>query len=167
MNKVFFLDRDGVINKNAAEHDYVKTVDELELLDGIGVAIARIKNAGYKVIVISNQQGVGKGVMKAVDVDEIHAEINTRLKANYVQIDAFYWCGHLINDKCVCRKPKPGLFEQAILEHEVDRNNSFFIGDRESDKIAGELVGIKTILVESDSSIVQTVEELLGYEKEE
>ncbi len=164
MSKAVFLDRDGVINKNAAEHFYIKSAEELELINEIGEVIALIKDKGYLVIVVSNQQGVGKGLISVEDVNLIHNEINRRLQGNGVAIDAFYWCGHLEIEGCDFRKPKPGLLEKAIIDYEIDKSQSFFIGDRESDKKAGEAAGIKTVLVEKDCSILQVIKGLLENE---
>jgi D-glycero-D-manno-heptose 1,7-bisphosphate phosphatase len=161
MKKAFFLDRDGVINKNPAEHDYVKSISELTILSDISESVKFIKDKGFLVIVISNQQGVGKGIITGQTVNDINEFVNDVMKKNGASIDAFYWCGHIEEDNCDCRKPKPGLFLNAIKDHNIDINSSYFIGDRESDRLAGEAAGIKTIIVEQDSSIFNVVRDLL------
>jgi D-glycero-D-manno-heptose 1,7-bisphosphate phosphatase len=164
MNKAVFLDRDGVINRNPAEHDYVKSLEELFLNPEIEDSIRYIKDQGYLVIVISNQQGIGKGLITEEILESIHQEININLKRVEAKIDAFYWCGHLKEDNCGCRKPKPGLLTQAIKDWNIDKESSFFIGDRESDLMAGKGAGIETHIVKTNSSIYSLVKEILSNE---
>lgn len=151
MDKVIFLDRDGTIN---IEKQYLYKIEDFEFIDGVIEAIRLLNINGYKVIVITNQAGVARGYYSANDVENLHNYINEELKKNNAYIDDFYYCVHHPSEgigkykiDCKCRKPKTGLFMQAEQKYEVDKSESWMIGDNISDIIAGNNYGIKTILV--------------------
>ena len=106
--KTVFLDRDGIINKNRP--DYVKTIDELEILE-VAESIKKLKDNGFLVVVISNQSAINRGLTNHENVKQIHSTIQEYLKKNGTKIDAFYYCPHRPDEDCDCRKPKPGLFK--------------------------------------------------------
>src|SRR5690348_6958273 len=110
-NKAIFLDRDGVINKE--RKDYVKNIHEFEVLDGVSDAIINFKKKGYLVIVITNQSAINRNLLSVKTLDQIHSHLQELLKPNNISIDAFYYCPHLPEENCICRKPKPGLLLQA------------------------------------------------------
>lgn len=161
MRKAVFLDRDGVINRKPAEHDYVKSWEELEILPTAAAAIKKLKAAGYFVFVISNQRGVAKKLMTSEIVEEIHERLNVKLRDEGAEIDAFYWCGHDHGQECNCRKPKPGLVFTAISEWNIDPENSWMIGDSEIDIECGTAAGVKPVKMETDSSLLDVVEMVL------
>ena len=150
MQRVVFLDRDGVINRYPGNREYVKSEEEFVLLPGVVEAIARLKDAGYKVIVISNQAGVGKGLYTEDDL----RKMNRKLKEAGADIDGVYYCIHTDDDNCSCRKPEPGLIHKAQddLRTQIDVVNSFFIGDSSRDMVAAYRAGYKGILVLSGRS---------------
>ena len=106
--KAIFLDRDGVLNED--RDDYVKNVSELKVFPCVPDAIRRLNDAGFEVFVVSNQQGVAKGVISESDLQAIQAEITRRVTEAGGRISGFYYCKHLAADDCACRKPKPGSF---------------------------------------------------------
>ena len=136
-----FIDRDGTIIHDA---DYLSSVDELELFDFAREALSMLREKGYLIIVISNQSGIGRGMFDAAAVHAIHREINERLDG---MIDAFYFCPHMPDDGCHCRKPAIGLLRQATEDFAIDIPNSWVIGDKHSDIELGFNAGIATALV--------------------
>ena len=159
--KAVFLDRDGTINKDTV-HLYRK--EEFEFLPDADKAIADIKKLGYLAIVITNQAGIAKGLYSPDDADSLHEYINSQLAEKHSVIaDGYYYCPHhpdAVIEKykvnCSCRKPHPGLISDAVRDFsdmgiEIDLENSFMVGNRNSDTLAGMNAGIKTnILIGSD-----------------
>ena len=143
--KAVFLDRDGVINRD--RDDYVKNVRELKIFPQSPTAIARLTDAGWPVFVVSNQQGIAKGLISEEDLQEMQAEITRQVSAAGGSITAFYYCKHLDAENCGCRKPQPGLLLQAARENDIELAESIMIGDSERDIAAGKRAGCKTILV--------------------
>jgi len=141
MSRAVFLDRDGVLNVYLPG-DYAKTPEALVIQPGAGEAVVRLQAAGFKTILISNQQGVGKGLMTEADL----AAVTAKLQAA-VPLDAVYYCPHLKSAECSCRKPKPGMLLQAAAEHEIDLTRSFFIGDTPTDAQAAAAAGVAFLLV--------------------
>ena len=142
---VVFLDRDGVINEN--RDDYVKSVDELEFLPGAIEAAGRLSSAGIRIVIVSNQQGVGRGMISPESLEQINAAVLSKLAESGVDVSGVYYCPHLKEDDCECRKPKPGLLVKAAGELGFDLNSSVFVGDAPSDVQAGRAAGCATVLV--------------------
>jgi len=143
-----FLDRDGVLNEKMPEGCYVTRWELFHVLAGVPEAIARLNRAGLRVIVVSNQRGVSRGLYTPADVQAIHAAFQRELQARGAQVDAFYFCPH---DKhsCTCRKPLPGMFEQAVAQFpEIEAATSVMIGDSLSDMEFGHRLGMKTVFIE-------------------
>jgi len=137
-----FLDRDGTINVKAPEGDYVKSWDEFAFLPGAERAVRLLADAGWRVVVVTNQRGVALGRMTIADVADIHCRMQEA-----VPVDAVYVCPHA-RDACDCRKPGTGLFRQAMRDDPaIDPASSVVIGDAESDMLAGEAFGARTIRV--------------------
>ena len=141
-----FLDRDGVINENV-DGDYVRSWDALRLLPGALEAIAALTRAGCPIVIVTNQQGVGKGLMASAEVDEIHRHLMAEIEAAGGRVAAVRYCPHLAADGCDCRKPKPGLLTSAAQELGIDLAKSVFIGDAETDVAAARAGGCRPILV--------------------
>jgi D-glycero-D-manno-heptose 1,7-bisphosphate phosphatase len=128
-----FLDRDGVINRKMPEGRYVASWEDFELLPGVPEAIARLTRAGKRVVVVSNQRGVFLGLYTEDDVRSIHARLSEIVQAAGGRIDGFYFCPH-DRKGCRCRKPGPGLFEQAQKDFpEIEAAKSLMVGDSHSD----------------------------------
>lgn len=143
--RAVFLDRDGVINED--RDDYVKNVDELHVYPYSPNAIKTLNDAGMQVFVVSNQQGIAKGIFSDSDLNEMVRKINSHIERVGGKISEYYFCKHLASDNCSCRKPKTGLLLKAAKEHKIELQNSFMVGDSERDIIAGKNAGCKTILV--------------------
>lgn len=143
-----FLDRDGVINEKAPEGEYVYRVADLKLLGGAATAIARLNRARVRVVVVTNQRGMALGLYSKQDLLAIEAALERMLATEGARLDGFYFCPH-DEETCNCRKPRPGLFEQAQADFpEIDPASSVMIGDSLSDIEFGRNVGMRTIFIE-------------------
>lgn len=145
INKAIFLDRDGVICEN--RDDYVKSWDEFVFLPQAKQAIKKMNGLNYKVIIITNQSCINRGIISEDKFWEINNSMIKDLKKLRAKIDAIYFCPHLPQDDCNCRKPKIGNILKAQKELNIDLKKSFFIGDSISDIRTGKSANCKTILV--------------------
>lgn len=144
MKRFVLIDRDGTIN---VEKHYLSDPDQLELYPGAGAAIRRLNQAGYGVAVITNQSGIARGYFDLATLDRIHARLGELLAAEGARVDGIYLCPHGPDDDCACRKPLPGMVEQAVAEHGFDPAQAVMIGDKEMDVELGHAVGATTFLV--------------------
>ena len=158
--KTVFVDRDGVINQERS--DYVKSISELEIYPNVAKNIKLLKDAGFLVIVITNQSAVNRGIVTHETINQIHNSIQDHLKKYGTFLDGFYYCPHTPNENCNCRKPKSGLLEKAILELNIDLNSSWMIGDSDSDIEAADSVGCKAIKINDNFSLDNAVEKILN-----
>lgn len=143
--RAIFLDRDGVLNADSEE--FIKSPDELHLLPGVPESLARLSEAGYALIVVTNQSGVGRGLVSEEDLAAIHDRLRLAIEAEGGRLTAVYYCPHHPDDRCVCRKPSPEMVRRAAREHHLDLQASFFVGDKPRDISCGAEAGCKTILV--------------------
>ena len=145
-----FLDRDGVLN---VDRDYVHRPDQLEWIDGVPEAIRLLNDAGYLVIVVTNQSGVARGFYDESAIGALHDHMRDTLAAQGARIDAFYYCPHhpdgtvtAYRMRCDCRKPGAGMLERAARDQHIDRARSFMIGDKDIDLAAATAFGIRSAL---------------------
>ena len=151
--RTVFLDRDGVLNRKLPEGRYVTSWGEFQPLPGVPQAIGRLNRAGLRVVVVSNQRGIALGLYTADDVRQIHSALQRWLQPQGAHIDAFYFCPH-DTQQCNCRKPLPGLFDQARAEFpHIAAASSVMIGDSLSDIEFGHRLGIKTIFLEGEPQL--------------
>ncbi len=131
MNKAIIFDRDGTLNidRDGYTHDPKK----LEWIEGALDALLYCHQRGFLILVITNQSGIGRGYYSTADMQQFHNAMNSQCAPLGFQITQFYHCPHKPDDQCECRKPKNALLEQAINEHQLQRDNCFFIGDKETD----------------------------------
>lgn len=141
-----FLDRDGTLNYDPG---YLKSASELKLLSGVGPALARLKAAGARLVVVTNQSGVGRGILTLKDLEAVHARLEGLLEQDNAALDAIYFCPHHPDDGCRCRKPARGMIDRAVSELQVDLRRSYLIGDHARDIQLAKAVGAKAILVTS------------------
>ena len=160
--KYLFIDRDGVINKDPGgwtEFGYVTRWEDFHVIPGSLEALRKITDAGYRIIIISNQQVVGKGHLGQEDLDKLTENIKGVLIEAGADVAKIYYCVHKKEDDCECRKPKSGMFHMAQEELGIKSLDGFFyIGDTERDVEAGKSAGLKTILVLSGKSTYDDVE---------
>src|SRR5699024_600254 len=148
MHKAIFLDRDGVINEVKTKRvTFVNNPDDFYLLDGVGEAIKRFNDNGWKVFVITNQGGIGLGYMEESSLKAIHAKMEDDLSAFGATIDDIHYCPHKPYANCPCRKPKPKMITDLAEEYEIDVAESYMVGDRRPDIEAGSQAGTQTVLV--------------------
>ncbi|HTX20368.1 MAG TPA: HAD family hydrolase [Candidatus Aquilonibacter sp.] len=148
MTRAVFLDRDGVINR-ALERDSKpfppRNLDEFQILPEVPAACAKLKAAGFLLVVATNQPDVGRGTLKQELVEEIHAEMRRQLPIDRVEV-----CFHSGGETpgCDCRKPKPGMLQRAALELGIDLAQSWMVGDRWRDVDCGQAAGCRTIYID-------------------
>ncbi|MBM3493470.1 MAG: HAD family hydrolase [Armatimonadetes bacterium] len=143
--RAVFLDRDGVLNRDAP--GFVTAPDGLHLLPRAGEAVARINGAGLKAILVTNQSGVGRGIMTEGALDAVHERLTESLAEAGGYLDAILRCTHAPWDGCECRKPRAGMLRAAERELGIDLTASYMIGDKPSDIECGASVGCTTVLV--------------------
>jgi heptosyltransferase-2 len=141
-----FLDRDGTLNEDPG---YLKSASELRMLPGVAAALARLKAAGARLVVVTNQSGVGRGFLSLKDLEAVHARLEGLLEQHDAALDAIYFCPHHPNDGCRCRKPATGMVDRAVAELQVDLRKAYVVGDHASDIQLAKAVGVKSILVTS------------------
>lgn len=149
MNKAAFFDRDGTINVNTG---HLYEPEKLVFIESMPELIRRYNTEGFKVIVVTNQAGIAKGLYTEEDMHHLHDYMNNQLMKRWgAHIDAFYFCPHHpdYTGECNCRKPKPGMILQAIKDFDIDVGQSVLYGDKPSDIAAGEACGIRSVLVKN------------------
>jgi D-glycero-D-manno-heptose 1,7-bisphosphate phosphatase len=142
--RVVALDRDGTI---IVERHYLSDPSLVELLPGAAAGMRRMRALGLGLIVVTNQSGVGRAYFDEAQLSRIHDRLLALLAAEGVQLDGVYYCPHVPDDACLCRKPEPGLLERAAQELGFDLRASFVIGDNTTDIELGRRVGARTLLV--------------------
>ena len=143
--QAIFLDRDGVICENRSNH--VKSWQEFRFLPEVKSSILALSQLGLPIIVVTNQAIVGRGVVTASIVDEIHQRMVAEITASGGRIDRVIYCPHRPEDNCYCRKPKPGMLLQVAQDMNIDLPRSYFIGDAATDLMAAQQVGCRAFLV--------------------
>jgi len=150
MDRAVFLDRDGVLNRSAVRNGrpYAPTsLAELALLPGVVEALTQLREAGFRLIVVTNQPDVGAGKVSVDIVEQINRQLRQELPIDDIKV-----CYHQDKDQCPCRKPKPGMILAAAKEWSIDLGRSYMVGDRWRDVSAGRAAGCKTIFVDQGYS---------------
>lgn len=143
--KLVILDRDGVINYDAVP--FVKTPDEWRPIPGSLEAIASLNQAGFRVVVASNQSGIGRGLLDMATLNAIHSKMHSMLARAGGRIEAVFFCPHAADSRCACRKPNPGLLKEIALRFHIDLRGVPVIGDSLRDLQAAQSAGAQPILV--------------------
>jgi D-glycero-D-manno-heptose 1,7-bisphosphate phosphatase len=162
MKKAAFLDRDGVINRKAPEGQYVTRWADMEFLPGSREAIRLLNDAGFLVVVVSNQRCVAKGLITTEDLESMHARMCREFHTAGANIDAVYYCPHDNHPPCGCRKPQPGMLLDAARAHDVELSVSWMIGDSERDVQAGRNAGCKTAHVVAEEQAASSGADLVA-----
>ena len=151
MKRAVFLDRDGTMLEEAG---YLDRLERLVFFPYTVDAVRLLNDAGFAVIVATNQAGIARGLVKESFVAEAHRHISMRLAAGGARVDAYYYCPHYpqgiidaLSAPCTCRKPQPGMLKQAAQDHHLDLSGSFVVGDRWHDVELAQNVGARGILV--------------------
>ena len=156
-----FLDRDGVINIKI-DGRYVRNFEEFEFIPGTELAIANLSKIFKRILVVTNQQGIAKGIMSTEGLNSLHQNMLKQLKTTGGVIEKIYYCPHLAAENCICRKPNPGMIQQAIIDFpNLENENSYLVGDSDSDITAGNEMGLITVKVDNEYTLAKWSEELL------
>ncbi|RLV58464.1 D-glycero-beta-D-manno-heptose 1,7-bisphosphate 7-phosphatase [Parashewanella curva] len=163
MNKAVFLDRDGVIN---LDHGYVHKVDDFEYIEGVFDACKELKQMGYKLVVVTNQSGIARGMYSEDDFHALTEWMDWNFVDKGVELDGIYYCPHHpekglgeYKTDCECRKPKPGMLISAARFLKIDLENSIMVGDKHDDMLAAKNAGVNTrLLVKTGKVIADTSE---------
>ena len=157
-----FLDRDGVINVKL-DGQYVKNSDEFEFMIGAETAISKLSKIFNRILIVTNQQGIAKGIMSDNDLGILHKYMLFEVKKNGGVIDKIYYCPHLATESCNCRKPNPGMIQQAMIDFpEIKVEDSYLIGDSDTDIIAGNKMGLITVKVDNEYTLSKWCDEILS-----
>ncbi len=130
---------------------YCDNPDLVQLLPGAAEGLRSLKSAGFRIVIVTNQSGIGRGYFDVETLEKVHDRLRSELRKKGADYDAIYYCPHMPEDDCDCRKPKPGLFLKAAAELNIDLASSYTLGDRNLDVEAGRAAGTRTILVSSNS----------------
>lgn len=148
--RAVFIDRDGTLN---VEKDYLYRIEEFEFVDGAVEALRLLNQAGFFVVVVTNQSGIARGYYTEEDLAVLHRHVQSLFADEGVRVDAWYYCPHhpegqgVYRQDCICRKPLPGMLLQAAVEHGIDLTKSWMIGDKLVDVEAGLAAGCRPMLV--------------------
>jgi len=160
-NRAVFVDRDGTLNVNI---DYLSDPEKYQLYPGVAEGLRLLKEAGFLIVVITNQSGIGRGIFDDKALERVHQRMRDLLAKEGAVIDAVYYCPHHPNDKCACRKPGTALFNMAAKDLHIDPKKSFVIGDMKMDVAAGQKMGARTALVPEPRNRAKTLKAMEGWE---
>jgi D-glycero-D-manno-heptose 1,7-bisphosphate phosphatase len=150
--KAVFLDRDGTLIEDKG---YMKATDQIVLLPGVLDALKKLMEMNYELIVITNQSGVGRGLITENDVIRVNNILSETLQFFGISISAFYFCPHHPDVGCECRKPRPGMILRALDEMNIDKKKSYMVGDKLSDAEAGVAAGVTPVLISNNTHMVK------------
>lgn len=157
--KLVILDRDGVINYDSDQ--YIKSPSEWKPIPGSPEAIAKLTHAGYRVVVASNQSGIGRGLFDMDTLNAIHDKMHRAVQSVGGRINAVFFCPHTAESKCNCRKPKTGMFERIGSCFNADLSKAYVIGDALRDLNPASAVGAKPILVLTGKGLITQRDQVL------
>lgn len=150
MTKAIFFDRDGVLNKNAAEHEYITKWSDFKWNEWAKEILKTFHDKWFPILIITNQQGIAKWKYSLDDLNDIHTNMQEDLKKIWVKIQKIYFCPHLKEDNCNCRKPNTWMLEQAFKDYNLDKEKCLLIWDSDSDIACAKKFWIKYVKVEKD-----------------
>lgn len=164
-HKALFLDRDGVINRKLPEDQYVRNHSEFELLPGVRAAMSIFSRLGYLLVVVTNQRGIARGLMGEDQLDSVHEYMRLRLLEGGVQLDGIYYCPHDRDEGCECRKPRPGMILEAAGDMDIDIEQSYMVGDSDSDIAAAQNAGVRAVRIsaQNDPKAHLTFQSLMDF----
>ncbi|MER8594911.1 HAD-IIIA family hydrolase [Mesorhizobium sp. M1182] len=164
--KTMLVDRDGVLNCRPPRAQYVCSWDQWEWVPGAKQALALLNEAGYRIIIISNQAGIARGAMTAADLEALHQRMCAECEAVSGKIAEIYHCPHGWDDGCDCRKPKPGMLYQAQRDFDLDLTRTLFVGDDDRDRQAAEAADCLYAQVSERCSLLDLTRQLLSKRSE-
>ncbi|MFY9154003.1 MAG: HAD family hydrolase [Prolixibacteraceae bacterium] len=160
MIKAIILDRDGVITNNS-KHYYIWEKEQLQFVDGIYNNLKQLTQSGFKLFIVSNQGGISKGLYSREDILNIHDKMNSIFETRQVEITDILFCPHHPeNEKCLCRKPESLMLERIISRYDLNKTESYFIGDSDSDMKAAKKAGIQGIKIPANQDMYPFISHL-------
>ena len=155
-----FFDRDGclILDKN-----YLYKPELIEYFPDAFAALKQIQDLGYMLFIVTNQSGIGRGMFKSIDMELVHKKIQNDMSKRGIRITEIVHCPHTPEDNCQCRKPSPYLVEKLIQKYDIDKKNSYFIGDKISDAMTGTNAGINGVLIFTSHSNCTSFKNLTAF----
>lgn len=154
MNKKYsliILDRDGVINKKGPMHSYITSWDRFEFLPYVKEALSLLGKSSLKVVIVTNQPAISKGLISLQDLEEIHDQMRKEIVSSGGRIDKIYFCPHIAEDLCDCRKPSPKMILDAIKDFNSTLEKTVYLGDFFKDYLTAKNAGVDFIFINSKS----------------
>lgn len=145
-----FLDRDGTVIEDLG---YPREPERVRLLDGAAAGLRALRDAGFALIVVSNQSGIGRGIIDPAEARAVHERFVAELEAEQIELEAAWYCPHAPSEQCDCRKPEPAMLLRAAERLDVVLADSFMVGDKLSDAQAGRRAGCRTIVLGADGAL--------------
>jgi len=159
-SKAVFMDRDDTLAKDIP---YCSDPDKFEVYPEVPAAIARLNSAGFLVIVITNQSGIGRGYFDVETLNKVHGKMLSQIEVGGGHVDDIFFCPHTPEDNCTCRKPEIGMGQQAVAKYDIDVSQSYMIGDADKDIEFGERLGCKrSFRVDENFSFSDAVDSILS-----
>ena len=160
-NKAIFLDRDGVIISNK-DHYYIWKSEQLVIVDGVFENLQRLIMKGFLLFIVSNQGGISRGLYSKSDIEKLHEELIQTFRKNNIEISEIVFCPHHPEiEKCMCRKPGSLMIDKLVAKYKISREDSFLIGDSESDMEAAKKAGIQGIRISPNQNMVSFISDLI------
>jgi len=160
-NKAIFLDRDGVIISNK-DHYYIWKSEQLVIVDGVFENLQRLIMKGFLLFIVSNQGGISRGLYSKSDIEKLHEELIQTFRKNNIEISEIVFCPHHPEiEKCMCRKPGSLMIDKLVAKYKLSREDSFLIGDSESDMEAAKKAGIQGIRIFPNQNMVPFISDLI------
>lgn len=160
-NKAIFLDRDGVIISNK-DHYYIWKSEQLVIVDGVFENLQRLILKGFLLFIVSNQGGISRGLYSKSDIEKLHEELIQTFRKNNIEISEIVFCPHHPEiEKCMCRKPGSLMIDKLVAKYKLSREDSFLIGDSESDMEAAKKAGIQGIRISPNQNMVSFISDLI------
>ncbi len=157
-HKAVFIDRDDTIAKDVP---YCSRPEDLHLFPGVGRSIKKLNDAGFLVVLVTNQSGVGRGYFDVATLNDIHEKLKADLSVDGAHLDAIYYCPHRPEESCSCRKPATGMLERAVRDLNIDLSSSFVIGNGDHDVAMGRSAGCRAFKVEAGFDFNNAVDAVL------
>lgn len=152
-SKAVFFDRDNTL---IIDSDYMHKIEDFKLYPDTISSLKSIQSKGYKIFIVTNQSGIGRGYFSLDQMHEFNRHMLKCFKENEIEITDLVYCPHSPDDKCDCRKPEPRLINELIHKYDIDKSNSYMVGDKLSDAQAGKNAGITGILLKKESDSFQS-----------
>ena len=162
-DRAVFLDRDGTLIDDVG---YISDPEDVRLVPGAADALRALRDAGFRLVVVSNQSGLGRGLITQERADAVHQRFVQELERAGAQIDAAYYCPHTPDEDCDCRKPLPGMLIDAARELDLDLERSFIVGNSDVDVAAGEAAGARAILLADSMDWREAVRRIQSWSRQ-